>query len=266
MREGGDNGASISESSSTDALYDRVVRDWTTLRQSVGTRNKVAEIMLTEAKPLGMDGETLVIGHNTGALAERINSEHNNADIVAVFEEKLGQRVAVRCVVGTSPEAANVQPRRAPRAEQVWNPNQGASSNEPSPEDPAGAGERAARRNAESPLKQRAEANDWKAAAQAASKKAAEKAQRERDEIPLPPEPVDDEPDFDPYASGAAPLPQDPDAAPQQPAQPAQPYSREDEERDMAEQAHSEEGELDHRDATEVAMELLSKELGAKPL
>ena len=54
-----------------------------------------------------------------------------------------------------------------------------------------------------------------------------------------------------------APLPQDPAAAP---------YTREEEERDMAEQALSEEGTLDHRDATEVAMELLSKELGAKPL
>ena len=41
---------------------------------------------------------------------------------------------------------------------------------------------------------------------------------------------------------------------------------REDEERDMAEQAFSEEGTIDHRDATEVAMELLSKELGAKPM
>lgn len=238
-----------------------MVRDWTTLRQSVGERNKVAEIMLTEAKPLGMDGETLVIGHNTGALAERINSERNNADIVAVFEEKLGYRVAVRCVVGTSPEAANVQPRQQPRAEQVWNPNKGKGSNEPSPEEPAGA-------KPEEPTppatprpnpgaQARAEANDWKAAAQAASRKAAEKAQRERDEIPLPPEPMDDEPDYDPYASGAAPLPQDPAAAP---------YTREEEERDMAEQALSEEGTLDHRDATEVAMELLSKELGAKPL
>ena len=88
---------------------------------------------------------------------------------------------------------------------------------------------------------------------------------------------MDDEPDYDPYADGdglpqdpaqapsqsqAAPAPQQPEPAPQ----PAPAYTREDEERDMAEQAFSEEGTIDHRDATEVAMELLSKELGAKPM
>ena len=31
------------------------------MRQAVGARNKVAEIMLTEAKPLGFDGDVLVV-------------------------------------------------------------------------------------------------------------------------------------------------------------------------------------------------------------
>ena len=34
----------------------------------------------------------------------------------------------------------------------------------------------------------------------------------------------------------------------------------------MADQAEAEEGERDRRDATQVAMELLASELGAKPL
>ncbi len=58
----------------------------------------------------------------------------------------------------------------------------------------------------------------------------------------LPPEP---EPDF-----GAPP--EEPPA-----------YTRDDEERDMMEAAQST-GEMDHRSATEVAMELLERELGAR--
>ena len=88
-----------------------------------------------------------------------------------------------------------------------------------------------------------------RAAAQAASQKAAEKAKRERDEIPPPPEPVDFEEE-------------EPEASIREVA----PYSREDEERDMAEQARDEEGSADRRDATQVAMDLLAQELGAKPL
>ena len=47
---------------------------------------------------------------------------------------------------------------------------------------------------------------------------------------------------------------------------PASEYTREDEERDMADQAVSEASSFDRRDATEVAMELLASELGARPL
>ena len=91
--------------------------------------------------------------------------------------------------------------------------------------------------------------DDWRSAALAASQKAAEKAKRERDEIPPPPEPYDYD-EGEPEASiGNVPE-----------------YTREDEERDMADQARDEAGTADRRDATEVAMDLLAAELGAKPL
>ena len=195
----------------------------------MGERNKVAEIMLTEAKPLGFDGDVLVVGHHTGALAERINAEKNNADIAAVLSEKLGAKVQVRCVIGTDPASANL---RRPAKREVWNPG-GAS-------DADGAAE------SEDPAPAPA---DWRSAALAASQKAAEKAKQERDEIPPPPEPYDYE-----------------DDEPEAPTVQATAYTREDEERDMADQAREEEGSADRRDATEVAMELLAAELGAKPL
>ena len=252
--------------------------------------------MLTEARPLGLDGTTLVVGHNTGALADRINAPQNNRDIVDVFTSKLGANIAVRCVVGTDPAAANVQPAaRKP----VWNPRStpepghagaggesGAdgsdSADSADPADPADAD------RAKPP------ADDWRAAASAASQRAAAKAaqaaqaaqsaqvahaaqvNREADEIPPPPEPVDDEPPYDawddqrePVAVGADPgagADPEPAAQPEPPQDAPAPYTREDEERDMATQAENEEGSFDRRDATEVAMELLAKELDAKPL
>ena len=265
----------------TDELFERIERDWTRLRQSVGERNKVAEIMLTEAKPLGFDGDVLVVGHHTGALAERINAEKNNADIAAVLSEKLGSRVGVRCVVGTDPAAANL---RRPAKREVWTPPEQGGDGSSDGDDPAPAGgwdepapigqpepAQAASTQPAQPTQPAAPAqpaqqptqpaqpaqkpqptqrqDDWRAAAQAASQKAAEKAKRERDEIPPPPEPVD----FEEEGSEAS-------------IREVAPYSREDEERDMAEQARDEEGSADRRDATQVAMDLLAQELGAKPL
>lgn len=195
-------------------LLERVQRDWMKLRQAVGKRNQVAEIMLAEAKPLSLDNEdgqpTLLIGHNTGALAERLNADNNNADIVAVFAEELGTKVAVRCVVGTGGAA------------------KGASKSNKTPA-------------AQQPT-------DWRAIAKAAGQRSAQQERREREEVPPPPEPPHEDTGWEP------------------PPPPPEPYSQEDEERDMVDQAHAESATFDRRDATEVAMDLLASELGAKPL
>ena len=216
--------------------------------------------MLTEAKPLGFDGDVLVVGHHTGALAERINAEKNNADIAAVLSEKLGAKVQVRCVIGTDPATANL---RRPAKREVWNPgteSEATESEDPAPasgwDAPAALGrpqEAAPPKQPPAPQPQPPQPakreDDWRAAALAASQKAAAKAKQERDEIPPPPEPYD-------YDEG------EPEASiGEEPA-----YTREDEERDMADQARDEEGSADRRDATEVAMDLLAAELGAKPL
>lgn len=262
----------------TDELFERIDKDWTRLRQSVGERNKVAEIMLTEATPLGFDDDVLVVGHHTGALAERINAEKNNADIATVLSEKLGAKVQVRCVIGTDPATANL---RRPAKREVWNPgaetnegsggagdsdsSDGSDSDDPAPA-PAGGWDAPAPARQQAPQQTQQQApqapapqptpsmpakreDDWRSAALAASQKAAEKAKRERDEIPPPPEPYDYDEGVPEASIGNVPE-----------------YSREDEERDMADQARDEAGTADRRDATEVAMDLLAAELGAKPL
>lgn len=200
---------------------------WVALRGSVGKRNKVAEIMLAEARVLGFRDGTLTLGHTTGALAERINAPANNAVIVEVLKEEFQRDVTVTCVVGTDPKTAGFDAPRPPQRKEAWTPNQPAR--EP-------ADDQEAESKPES-------APGWRSRIARATQ-----AAKQRDEsqfsngVPLPPEP---EPDF------AAP-PEEPPA-----------YTRDDEERDMMEAAQST-GEMDHRSATEVAMELLERELGAR--
>ncbi|WP_297846029.1 DNA polymerase III subunit gamma and tau [uncultured Corynebacterium sp.] len=200
---------------------------WVALRGSVGKRNKVAEIMLAEARVLGFRDGTLTLGHTTGALAERINAPANNAVIVEVLKEEFQRDVAVTCVVGTDPKTAGFDAPRPPQRKEAWTPNQPAR--EP-------ADDQEAESRPES-------APGWRSRIARATQ-----AAKQRDEsqfsngVPLPPEP---EPDF-----GAPP--EEPPA-----------YTRDDEERDMMEAAQST-GEMDHRSATEVAMELLERELGAR--
>ena len=201
---------------------------WVALRGSVGKRNKVAEIMLAEARVLGFRDGTLTLGHTTGALAERINAPANNAVIVEVLKEEFQRDVAVTCVVGTDPKTAGFNAPRPAQRKEAWTPNQPArepaddQEAESKPESKPGWRSRIAR---------------------------ATQAAKQRDEsqfsngVPLPPEP-EPEPDEVP--------PEEPPA-----------YTRDDEERDMMEAAQST-GEMDHRSATEVAMELLERELGAR--
>ena len=99
---------------------------WVALRGSVGKRNKVAEIMLAEARVLGFRDGTLTLGHTTGALAERINAPANNAVIVEVLKEEFQRDVAVTCVVGTDPKTAGFNAPRPAQRKEAWTPNQPA--------------------------------------------------------------------------------------------------------------------------------------------
>lgn len=116
------------EQPSEDAL-DIIRSQWTKIRSKVGQTNRVAEVMLTEAKVLGIDGDTVVLGHNTGALAERINSERNNAVIVEAVSAFVDRIVQVKCIVGTkTPPELTAQRRATPQpqrsAQQKTQPQQ----------------------------------------------------------------------------------------------------------------------------------------------
>ena len=340
-------------------VAEQVRSQWSNLRAAVGRRNKVAEIMLAEARVLGFRDDTLILGHTTGALAERINSPSNNDAIVAVLKEELRRDIKVNCIIGTNPKAAGFS-ESTPSQQPTWNPNQqqresaepeqeserpspqtepeqqseqsasasasasddpwgaprpiGTQNNEPAREESPGpatpaaasaaaAAATAAAASAHQPAPQATPPAQLQAPRQQAAKPAQQSSQQggdwrsriaqasqvaqKRDEefhkipqfgngVPLPPEPAPEE-DFeappeeyypaDPQPSQPGPGPQNQEmgasASTAQP--PQQAYSRDEQEREMMEEAQNA-GEMDHRSSTEVAMELLTKELGARRL
>ncbi|HAT1275086.1 TPA: DNA polymerase III subunit gamma and tau [Corynebacterium striatum] len=371
-------------------VAEQVRSQWSNLRAAVGRRNKVAEIMLAEARVLGFRDDTLILGHTTGALAERINSPSNNDAIVAVLKEELHRDIKVNCIIGTNPKAAGFS-ESTPRQQPTWNPNQqqresaepeqeserpspqaepeqqseqsasasqpvqperpqpaapetggaevasaadnaspnasafasddpwgaprpiGTQNNEPAREEspgpvtPAAASEAAAAATAAASAHQPAPQATPPAQLQAPRQQAAKPAQQssqqggdwrsriaqasqvaqKRDEefnkvphfvngVPLPPEPAPED-DFEappeeyypadpqPSQPGLGQQNQEMGASASTAQPPQQTYSRDDEEREMMEEAQNA-GEMDHRSSTEVAMELLAKELGARRL
>ena len=314
---------------------------WSDLRATIGHRNKVAEIMLAEARVLGVRDDTLVLGHTTGALAERINSPGTNEVIVAVLKEELNRELKVECVIGTDPKAHGFTVEKPVQRTQ-WNPNQpqreasepeeeaessetpsstetsdsgqAETSEQPATTDTWGAPRRIGgqepssdtteqpqptprqqeptpqrqetpQRGATVPPKREARGSQWRSRIAQASQVAAQrdeefaKVPQFGNGVPLPPEPGPDEGEYEAppeqYAppAGADGAPESaghrpetpPQPTPQQVSQPQPEYSRDDEERDMMEAAQNA-GEMDHRNATEVAMELLAQELGARRL
>lgn len=218
----------------TADLATAIRQKWSDLRAQIGEKNKVAEIMLTEAVVLGVEDGTLVLGHNTGALAERINASSNNIPILAVLREHFEAITAVRCVIGReippgkaeapAPAESSTwgQPKAIPTAEPAPVPEE--KEEQPTPPTPTWA-EKAAR-------------------GQAAL---AEKTTFD-DGVPLPPDPEEDYP-APPVEDSYVPEPDESQA-----------------EEELIREAASGPGELDHRDALTIAMELVESELGARRL
>ena len=102
---------------------DAIKNAWDKIRSTVSKTNAVAGILLTGAQPLGIADETLVLGHNTGALASRLNAPEHNATIQSAVLETTGLELEVRCEVGTNPKALGFE---TDNPKPVWNPEQDA--------------------------------------------------------------------------------------------------------------------------------------------
>jgi DNA polymerase-3 subunit gamma/tau len=91
---------------------------WPTVRDKVRERSRTTEVMLAGATVRAVEGNTLVLSHESAPLAKRL-SEQRNADVIAdALKDALGVDWRVRCEAGAAspaPEAPVPPPRPVER-------------------------------------------------------------------------------------------------------------------------------------------------------
>ena len=100
--------------------FEAIRSAWPRLRAAVQRADLAAGILLAEARPLGMRDGTLILGHNTGALAASLNTPEHNKTVTETLNAETGRRFGVQCVIGTDPVAAGFS---VPAQPTVWNPS-----------------------------------------------------------------------------------------------------------------------------------------------
>jgi DNA polymerase-3 subunit gamma/tau len=86
---------------------------WTTVREKVRQRSRTTEVMLSGATVRAVDGDTLVLSHESAPLARRL-SEQRNADVIReALKDALGVNWRVRCETGPATPAPVAAPRAA---------------------------------------------------------------------------------------------------------------------------------------------------------
>jgi DNA polymerase III subunit gamma/tau len=83
---------------------------WPTVRDKVRQRSRTTEVMLAGATVRAVEGDTLVLSHESAPLAKRL-CEQRNADVIAeALKDALGVDWRVRCEAGTPTLAATEEP------------------------------------------------------------------------------------------------------------------------------------------------------------
>jgi DNA polymerase III subunit gamma/tau len=84
------------------------------VRDKVRQRSRTTEVMLAGATVRSVEGNTLVLSHESEPLAKRL-SEQRNADVIAeALKDALGVDWRVRCEAGASTTAAAPEAPAAP--------------------------------------------------------------------------------------------------------------------------------------------------------
>ena len=86
---------------------------WTTVREKVRQRSRTTEVMLTGATVLAIDGDTLVLTHESAPLAKRLAEQRNTDVIREALKDALGVNWRVRCEAGGGPAPAVAAAARA---------------------------------------------------------------------------------------------------------------------------------------------------------
>ncbi|OMC26021.1 DNA polymerase III subunit gamma/tau [Mycobacterium colombiense] len=83
---------------------------WPTVREKVRQRSRTTEVMLAGATVRAIEGNTLVLSHESAPLAKRL-CEQRNADVIAeALKDALGVNWRVRCEAGAPAPAAPPSP------------------------------------------------------------------------------------------------------------------------------------------------------------
>ncbi|MCS4532385.1 DNA polymerase III subunit gamma and tau [Corynebacterium sp. ES2794-CONJ1] len=259
-----------------EAQYEKISAQWQTIRSLAAADSQVLGILLTEAYPMGVRDGQLILGHTTGALANRLNAGVHATALKQAVKKQTGLELTIKCEVAIDPkELGFSHPTR--KAAPVWTPTE-ESAEEVKP--PA----------KDTPLPN----EDTQPPAKDTRPSSEDIHPPAEDDIPLPPEPEED-----PWGEPAA-LGGEPEDYLGENVDPLQPESVSpdshthahadtdtdtdtdtdvladapedidaesgDEESALMDEAASEPGSHDHRSALAYAMDLLAQELGAKPV
>ncbi len=86
---------------------------WTTVREKVRQRSRTTEVMLAGAIVRAVEGDTLVLSHESAPLAKRL-TEQRNADVIReALKDAIGVDWKIRCEAGP-PGAPAPQPEEPP--------------------------------------------------------------------------------------------------------------------------------------------------------
>ena len=86
---------------------------WTTVREKVRQRSRTTEVMLAGAIVRAVEGDTLVLSHESAPLAKRL-TEQRNADVIReALKDALGVDWKIRCEAGPPGAPLRPEPERA---------------------------------------------------------------------------------------------------------------------------------------------------------
>ncbi len=85
---------------------------WSTVREKVRQRSRTTEVMLAGAIVRAVEGDTLVLSHESEPLAKRLVEQRNSDVIREALKDALGVDWKIRCEAGPAAPAAEPEPER----------------------------------------------------------------------------------------------------------------------------------------------------------
>ncbi|MGV0851404.1 DNA polymerase III subunits gamma/tau [Mycolicibacterium phlei] len=83
---------------------------WTTVREKVRERSRTTEVMLSGAIVRALEGDTLLLTHDSAPLAKRLNDQRNADVIREALKDALGVNWKIRCEPGSAPPPPAAEP------------------------------------------------------------------------------------------------------------------------------------------------------------